>query len=75
MGIALGFNALMILIAAGVLKKWIPVGFLSGLIDGLHYALGISTPTPAQVRRAVVIWIVSILVIVDMLFSLLRWVY
>jgi len=71
----LGFNALMLAIAIGVLAKVISVRFLTGLVTGLHYAIGISTPTQDQVRRAVIIWIVSIVVIVDSLFALLLWVF
>jgi hypothetical protein len=70
----LGFNGLMLLLAIGVIAKVIPVHFLTGFITGLHYTIGISTPTQAQVRRAVIVWIVSIVIIVDVLFSLLRWV-
>ena len=70
-----GFNALMLLLAVGVLKKLIPVKLLSGFITGLHYTVGISTPTPDQVRRAVLVWIVSVVIIVDTLFALLRWVF
>ncbi len=72
---ALGFNALMLLLAIGVVKKLVPVKLLTGFIAGLHYTIGISTPTPQQVRRAVLAWIVSILIIVDVLFALLRWVF
>ena len=71
----LAFNAAMLLLAAGVLARVLPVRFLTGLLTGLHYTIGISTPTPEQVRRAVIVWIVSVVVIVDLLFSLLRWVF
>jgi TRAP-type C4-dicarboxylate transport system permease large subunit len=71
----LGFNGVMLLAAILVLAKLVSVRFLTPLITGLHYTIGISTPTEAQVRRAVVIWIVSVVVIVDVLFSLLRWAF
>ena len=71
----LGFNALMLLLAIGVLAKAISVSFLTGFITALHFTIGISTPTQAQVRHAVIIWIVSVVIIVDILFSLLRWVF
>jgi hypothetical protein len=69
------FNAVMLLVGAGVVAKVVPVGFVTGLVTGLHYTIGISTPTQDQVRRAVIIWIVCVVIIVDMLFSLLRWVF
>lgn len=71
----LAFNGLMLLLAIGVMAKLISVRFMTGLITGLHYAIGISTPTQDQVRRAVLVWLVSVVVIVDMLFSLLRWAF
>lgn len=71
----LAFNGLMLLLALGVVTKVISVQFLTGFITGLHYAIGISTPTQEQVRRAVLVWIISIVIIVDMLFSLLRWAF
>jgi hypothetical protein len=71
----LGFNGLMLLIAIAVLARWISVTFLTGLVTALHYTIGISTPTQDQVRRAVIIWIISVVIIVDVLFSLLRWVF
>jgi hypothetical protein len=70
----LGFNGLMLLLAIGVIARVIPVQFLTGFITALHYTIGISTPTQDQVRRAVIVWIVSIVIIVDVLFALLRWV-
>jgi len=71
----LAFNGLMLLLAIGVMAKVISVRFLTGFITGLHYAIGISTPTQDQVRRAVLVWMISVVVIVDMLFSLLRWAF
>jgi hypothetical protein len=71
----LAFNGLMLLLAIGVVTKVISVQFLTGFITALHYTIGISTPTQEQVRRAVLVWIISIVIIVDMLFSLLRWAF
>jgi fatty-acid desaturase len=71
----LAFNGLMLLLAIGVVTKVISVQFLTGFITALHYTIGISTPTQEQVRRAVLVWIVSIVIIVDILFSLLRWAF
>lgn len=71
----LGFNGVMLMLVILVIAKLISVRFLTPLITGLHYTIGISTPTEAQVRRAVIVWIISVMVIVDVLFSLLRWVF
>ncbi|HXA50262.1 MAG TPA: hypothetical protein VNV86_08170 [Candidatus Acidoferrum sp.] len=69
------FNGFMLLLAIGVVGKVISVQFLTGFITALHYTIGISTPTQDQVRRAVLVWIISMVIIVDMLFSLLRWAF
>jgi hypothetical protein len=71
----LAFNGVMLVLAIGVLGRIVPVKFLTGFITAVHYTIGISTPTEEQVRRAVIVWIVSIVLIVDVVFSLLRWVY
>jgi hypothetical protein len=71
----LAFNGFMLLVAIGVVAKVISVQFLTGFITALHYTIGISTPTQDQVRRAVLVWIISIVIIVDVLFSLLRWAF
>ena len=69
-----GFHFMMILLAVGVATKVIPTKLLSEFITGVHYTIGISTPSQDQVRHAVIIWIVSAVVIVDVLFCLLMWV-
>ena len=71
----IGFNVLMVLLAAGVIAKLISVRFLTGFITALHYTIGISTPTQNQVRNAVIVWIVSVVIIVDVLYCLLLWVF
>ena len=75
MTVAIAFNLLMAAIAVAVARKLIPIGFLTSFLSGLHYTIGISTPTQKQVRAAVVIWIISVVAIVDILFALLRWVF
>ena len=69
-----GFHALMILLAIGVATKVISAKVQYEFITGLHYTIGISTPPQDQVGRMVIIWIVSVVVIVDMLYCLLLWV-
>jgi len=71
----LAFNGVMLLLIVLVIAKVVSVRFLTPLITGLHYTIGISTPTEDQVRRAVIVWIVSVVVIVDVLFAMLRWVF
>ena len=33
--------------------------FLAGLIEGLHYTIGIRTPPPEQLRTIAIVWLVS----------------
>jgi len=68
-----GFNALMILLAIVVASKVISSKVLSGFIAGLHCTIGISTPSQDQVGPAVIVWIASVMVIVDVLYCLLSW--
>jgi len=65
----------MLVAAIGVLAGVLPLRHLAALLTGLHYTIGISAPTPRQVRWTIIVWIVSMLLIVDLLFCLLRWVF
>lgn len=68
------FNVLMVLVIAGAIKRVLPIGFLTNLITGLHYTIGITVPPPDQVHRAAVVWIISVVIIIDVLLALVRWV-
>jgi hypothetical protein len=49
--------------------------FLTSLIEGLHYTIGIRTPPPDQLRKIAIIWLVSIVSIVLTLFLLLKYAF
>ena len=49
--------------------------FLTSLIEGLHYTIGIRTPPPEQLRKIAIVWLVSILTIVGTLFLLLKYAF
>jgi len=49
--------------------------FITSLIEGLHYTIGIRTPPPEQLRTIAIVWLVSIVTIVLTLFLLLRYVF
>jgi hypothetical protein len=70
----IAFNVLMIVIVVGAIKRVLPIDFLTNLITGLHYTIGITVPPPDQVRRAAIVWIVSVVIIIDVLLALVRWV-
>jgi len=48
---------------------------LTSLIEALHYAIGIRTPPPEQLRTIAIVWLVSMLAIVATLFLLLRYAF
>jgi hypothetical protein len=75
MQFVIAFNVVLLLLALGIARRVLPVTFLTSFITGLHYTIGISTPTPAQVRRAALIWIACVLIIVDVLYVLLLFVF
>ena len=48
---------------------------LTSLIQGLHFTIGIRTPPPEQLRTVAIVWVVSMVAIVAMLFLLLRYAF
>ena len=49
--------------------------FLTSLIEGLHYTLGIRTPPPEQLRTIAIVWLVSIVAIAGTIFLLLKYAF
>ncbi len=49
--------------------------FLTSLIEGLHYTIGIRTPPPEQLRKIAIVWLASIVVIVATIFLLLKYAF
>jgi len=49
--------------------------FITSLIEGLHYTIGIRMPPPEQLRTIAIVWLVSILTIVATLFLLLKYAF
>lgn len=69
------FNAILLLLGLLVARNLVPLKFVAGLLHGLHGTIGISAPTPKQVRGAVLLWIVSLAVIGDVLWVMLQYVF
>jgi len=66
------FNALMVLVGAGIGSQVVPTKFFRGLLTMLHNTVGITTPSPDKERMVAVIWIATVTLIVDgMVFLLL----
>ena len=48
---------------------------VSGLVAGFHASIGITPPTEKQLRWVIVAWIVSVLLIVDLILLLFVYVF
>jgi hypothetical protein len=69
------FNAVMVLLCAAIAFDLLPGNLFNYLIEFLHNTIGISTPPPKAVRIAALIWLVSMIIIVDGLLYLLVYVF
>lgn len=65
------FNVLMVLLGLSVASSLVPAKLLSDILGYLHTTIGITTPAPGKVRMIVLIWIGSLILIVDGLLLLL----
>jgi hypothetical protein len=68
-------HVLLILLAAAVFKGWIPMKLVSGLVEGFHATIGISAPTQKQLRWVIVVWIASLLLIMDVMVAMFLYVF
>jgi hypothetical protein len=69
------FNLAGILLCAAVLAHLVPFRLYGGLLRGLHNTIGITTPTDRQLQWVLVVWIVSMVAIVDLLAVLFVYVF
>lgn len=69
------FNVVLLLLGILVARNRVPMKYASSLLHGLHGTIGISAPTPKQVRGAVLLWILSLALIVDVLWLMLQYVF
>jgi len=65
------FNILMIGLAVGIWAGPVPVRRVAMLLDWLHSIIGITAPGLEKARLVALIWIASMIVIVDGLVALL----
>jgi hypothetical protein len=65
------FNVVMVLLGLAVGGSLVPPKLLSDMLAYLHATVGITTPAPEKVRMVALIWIASLIVIVDGLLLLL----
>jgi hypothetical protein len=59
------FHVLMLLIGLGILSRVISPQLVSNMLGYLHKTIGITTPPVEQVRMVALIWLGSVIVIVD----------
>jgi hypothetical protein len=65
------FNVLMIALAAAVGTGLVPASRISSILEWLHAIIGITPPAPEKSKMFALVWIGSMIVIVDGLLSLL----
>jgi hypothetical protein len=71
----IAFHVAMLLLCAGVAGGVIPAKLYDGLMRGLHNTIGITTPTARQAPWVLIVWIVSTVIIVDVLLALLVYAF
>jgi hypothetical protein len=59
------FHVLMLLLGLGIVSRIIPAQLISDVLGYLHNTIGVTTPSLEQVRTVALIWIASVIVIVD----------
>jgi hypothetical protein len=69
------FNAVVFLVCILVIGGLVPKKWYDSLVRGLHATIGITTPTDRQVRAVLVVWLISMLAIVDTMAALLKYVF
>jgi hypothetical protein len=65
MVIVVTFHVLMLLLVVGIVSRAIPEKLVSGLIGYLHSTIGITVPRATQVRAITLVWIGSLVAVVD----------
>lgn len=75
MALIIAFNAVLVLLAFLVAMGIVPMKPVSGLVAGFHATIGITPPTEKQLRWVLVAWIVSVLLIVDLMLLLFVYVF
>jgi hypothetical protein len=59
------FHVLMGVLGVGILSGVVPTELVTTMLGYLHNTIGISTPPEKQVRTIALVWIGSMIVIVD----------
>jgi len=59
------FNAVMILLAAGIATRILPPSLYAGLLEALHITVGITTPPPEKEWLIALLWLAIITALTD----------
>ena len=60
-----GFHVMMFALGLSIASRLVPLQRVSSALGYLHNSIGITTPAERQVRMVALIWIGSLVVIVD----------
>jgi hypothetical protein len=63
--ILIAFHVVAVSLGLGIVSRMLPMQLVGDLIGYLHKSIGITTPSPAQVKMAALIWIGSAIIGVD----------
>jgi hypothetical protein len=59
------FHVLIILFGLGIIGRVVTLESISKVLSYLHKSIGITTPSMAQTRAIALVWLGSLLIIVD----------
>jgi hypothetical protein len=59
------FHIAMLLLGLGILVRLVPESLVGNALGYVHNAIGITTPSEKQVRLVALIWLGSVIVLVD----------
>jgi hypothetical protein len=63
--ILVAFHLLAVAVLIAVISEHLPRRWYSGFLRGLHASIGITTPNEQQTKTVLIAWIVSTIIIVD----------
>jgi hypothetical protein len=61
----IAFHIVMLLLLMCIAMRIVPTRIVSAMVAVLHKSIGITTPSERQVRTIALVWVGSIIVIVD----------
>jgi len=65
------FHVLMLLLGLGIATRIVPAKRVGSVLGYIHNTIGITTPSRPQLRAIALVWIGSVIVIVDGCLALL----